>query len=280
MNQQDSLQRFIFEHASIRGEIIHITGAYSTIMNQHPYPPAVKTLLGEALLCCIMLAGSIKFEGDLTLQFQGDERLPLIIAQCDNQLNIRATATYKEGDDIDYSKAFLQGQMALTINQYSKTSAYQSIVPINSTSMADNLMHYFAQSEQIPSKVWLAISDESAAGMLLQLLPDQSTAQREEFWEYAVQIGQTITELELLTLDNQAILHRLYHETVIRLYDARAIRFKCRCNSVKMQQVLTALGKADAQKLLEETGYIEVSCDFCRQRYVFDPIDVEMMFRS
>lgn len=281
MNNKDTLQQFIFEHASIRGEIVHITDAYNTILNQRPYPPAVKALLGEALVSCILLAGSIKFEGDLSLQFNGDERLPLLIAQCDNQLNVRACATYKEEENqegLDYTQAFLKGQMTLTINQYKQTSSYQSVVPIRSNSMADNLMHYFAQSEQVPSKVWLAIGNESAAGMLLQLLPGQNTLQREQFWEYAVQIGQTINEQELLTLDNQTILHRLYHETVIRLYDSRLIHFKCRCNLNKMKQVLKVLGKIEIQHLLEETGHVEICCDFCNQQYVFDPIDIEMLF--
>ncbi len=279
MKQKDTLQRFMFEHASIRGEIVHMHDAYQTIMQQRPYPPAVKKLLGEALVSCILLAGSIKFEGDINLQFQGDERLPFIIVQCDNQLNIRACAKYNIGTESDYEQAFMHGQMSITIQQYTQTNSYQSIVPIRSTSMADNLMHYFAQSEQVPSKVWLAISEESAAGMILQLMPDQNTAQREEFWEYAVQIGQTITEEELLTLDNETILHRLYHETVLRLYDARTVRFKCRCNQDKMKQVLTILGEADVQQLLKETGHVEVCCDFCNQRYTFDPIDIAMLFR-
>lgn len=279
MKQTDTLQRFMFEHANIRGEIVHLHKTYQTIMQQREYPPEVRHLLGEALVSCILLAGSIKFEGEINLQFHGDERLPLIIVQCDNLLNVRACAKFKEGTDIDYQQAFVHGQMSLSIHQYKQTNTYQSIVPIHSPSMADNLMHYFAQSEQLSSKVWLAISDESAAGMILQLMPDQDTLQREQFWEYAVQIGQTITEEELLTLNNETILYRLYHETVLRLYDPRIIRFKCRCNIAKMKQVLNILGEAEIKQLIQETGHVEVCCDFCNQRYVFDPIDITMLFR-
>lgn len=280
MKNTDTLQRFIFEHASIRGEIIHMSDAYQTIMQQRPYPPAVRKLLGEALISCVLLAGSIKFEGDINLQFQGNERLPFIVVQCDNQLNIRACANYKNATDSEYEQAFIQGQMSLTIQQYQQTNSYQSIVPIHGISMADNLMHYFAQSEQVPSKVWLAMNEESAAGMILQLMPDQNTEQREQFWEYAVQIGQTITEVELLTLDNETILNRLYHETELRLYEARPIRFKCRCNQAKMKQVLTILGEKEVQQLLDETGHVEVTCEFCNQHYMFDPIDITMLFRK
>ena len=277
----DTLQRFMFEHANIRGEIAHLDETYKTILTQRPYPPMVKRLLGEALVSCLLLAGSIKFEGEISLQFQGDSRLPLLLVQCDHQLNIRGFANYqKEGDDIDYNAAFLDGKMALTINQYQQTQAYQSIVPIISLSMGENMMHYFAQSEQVASRVWLAVDDTRAAGMLLQLMPGEDSLNREQFWEYAVQIGQTISEKELITLDNPTILHRLYHETELRLYSARAIAFHCRCSEEKMKQVLSVLGEKDVRELLTERDCVEVVCDFCSHRYTFDAIDVTLLFRK
>lgn len=277
----DTLQRFMFEHASIRGEIAHVGEVYQTIMQQRPYPPMVRRLLGEALVSCLLLAGSIKFEGEISLQFQGDKRLPLLLVQCDHQLQIRGFSQYQtEGENIDYNAAFLGGKMALTINQYNQTQAYQSIVPISSLSMGENMTHYFAQSEQLASRVWLAVDDHGAAGMLLQLMPDQDTQQREEFWSYAVHIGETIREHELLTLDNPTILHRLYHETELRLYPARHVQFHCRCSDEKMKQVLTVLGEKDVQQLLQEKGHVDVVCDFCSRQYVFDAIDVTLLFRD
>ena len=281
MKETDTLQRFLFEHASIRGEIAHLDETYRTIMQQHPYPPMVKQLLGEALVSCLLLAGSIKFEGDMSLQFHGDDNLPLILVQCDHQLNVRAFAKFKKGAEVaDYATAFLQGKMVFVINQCHQTETYQSMVPILSTSMSENLMHYFAQSEQIASQVWLAVNEEKVSGMLLQLMPGQDTLQREQFWEYAVQLGQTISEEELLNLDNTTILHRLYHETELRLYTARPVRFECRCNEDKMKQVLTVLGKEDVDQLLKEKGQVEVRCDFCNQQYTFDAIDITLLFRK
>ena len=280
MNDElDTLQRFMFEHASIRGEIAHLDETYKTILNQRPYPPMVKRLLGEALVSCLLMTGSIKFEGEITLQFRGDKRLPLLIVQCDHLLQLRGFAKYQhDGDDMDYNAAFLEGSMGVTINQYNQTQVYQSVVPIGSLSMADNLMQYFAQSEQVASRVWLAVNDQMAAGILLQLMPSQDTKQREEFWEYAVQIGQTISEHELLTLDNPTILHRLYHETELRLYPARPVRFQCRCTEDKMKQALTVLGEAEVKTLLQEKGVVEVVCDFCSRRYTFDSIDVTLFW--
>lgn len=282
MKESDTLQRFMFEHASIRGEIAHLDDTYKTIMYQRPYPPVVKKLLGEALISCLMLAGSIKFEGEISLQFHGDKRLPLLLVQCDDQLRIRAFAKYQEKEDdqhIDYADAFLEGRMVLIINQYQQTQTYQSVVPIRSTSMADNLTHYFAQSEQIATQVWLTVDNNQAAGMLIQLMPGQDTQQREQFWEYAVQLGQTISEHELLTLNNTTLLHRLYHETELRLYTARPASFHCRCSLSKMKQVLTVLGEQEVHDLLKEKGHVDVICDFCNQQYIFDAIDITLLFR-
>lgn len=281
-NELDHVQRFMFEHANIRGEIAHLDVTYKTILNQRPYPPAVRKLLGEALVSCLLLTSSIKFEGEISLQFTGDKRLPLLLVQCDHHLNLRGVAKFmpSEQDDIDYNAAFLKGSMQVNINQFNQTQTYQSVVPITSLSMAENLMQYFAQSEQIASRVWLAVNDEMAAGMLLQLMPDQNTQQREEFWEYAVHIGQTITEHELLTLDNPTILHRLYHETELRLYSARTVRFLCRCTEERMKQALVILGEADVKQLVQETGTVEVTCDFCNKKYNFDSIDITLLFRK
>lgn len=282
MKESDTLQRFMFEHASIRGEIVHIQDSYQAIMNQHDYPPMVKHLLGEALVSCLLLTSSIKFEGSLNLQFQGDERLSLILVQCDQHLNIRAFARFKEDLElIDYATAFLQGKMVITINQDNQTQAYQSMIPIQATSMSENLMLYFAQSEQIATRVWLAVNDTMASGMLLQLMPGQDTAQREQFWEYAVQLGQTVSEEELLTIDNQTLLYRLYNEEEVRIFETRPTRFKCRCNPQKMHQVITILGEEEANKLLkEQQDKITITCEFCNEKHSFDSIDVAMMFRK
>ena len=281
MIETDTIQRFIFEHAHIRGEIVHLEKSYQEIINQRAYPPMVKNLLGEAIISCLLLASSIKFEGSLNLQFQGDSRLSLLLVQCDNNLNVRAFAKYNDNLEIkDYADAFFEGQMVLIIDQYNHTQNYQSMVPIQSTSMSENLMNYFAQSEQIATRVWLAVNEDRAAGMLLQLMPGEDTQKREQFWEYAIQLGQTVSEDELLHLNNETLLYRLYNETELRLFEPRTTQFKCRCSPEKMKQVITLLGEQDAQDLIKVNGFIDVNCDFCNQHYKFDPIDVTLLFRK
>lgn len=277
----DTIQRFIFENENIRGEIVHLERTYQTIINQRPYPPMVRYLLGEALVSALLLASSIKFEGSLSLQFQGSAALSMILVQIDHTLNARAMAKYEDDlADNQYAEAFLSGKMAITIQSDQQANAYQSIVPIMSTAMSENLANYFAQSEQIATRVWLASNEHQAAGMLLQLMPGESTQEREHFWEYALAMGETVTEAELLALDNESLLHRLYHEEGVRVFEPRNTRFQCRCNPDRMQQVLMTLGKEAIESLLQEQECIEVGCEFCNQHYQFDAIDIAMLFHG
>ena len=281
MSDINALQSFLFQKANVRGQIVRLEDTYQTILTQHAYPPMIRYLLGEALVSCLLLTGSLKLEGDISLQFQGDKRLSLLLAQCDNELNVRAFAKYDDNLKVEeYANAFLAGKMVLTINPHQHTQAYQSIVPIQSTDMSENLTHYFAQSEQLTTKIWLASDENRVAGMMLQLMPDtESNSQnRENFWEYATQLGQTVTNEELLTLDNETLLYRLYHETELMLFDSRAARFRCRCSRNKMLQVVKMLGEQDAQNLIKERRTIDVNCDFCNSHYQFDGIDVALLF--
>ncbi|MEI6095062.1 MAG: Hsp33 family molecular chaperone HslO [Gammaproteobacteria bacterium] len=281
MHPMNSLQRFLFEHAAIRGEMVHLDSVYQTITQQRVYPLKIKQLLGEAMMSCALLVGGIKFEGEVSVQFQGDKRFPLMLIQCDHLLQMRGFANFSENlSDEEYTEAFMQGNLVINLTPHQQTQTYQSVVPLISTAMSDNLMHYFAQSEQLPSKVWFAINEQSAAGILLQLMPGQSSMQREHFWEYAVQIGATITAEELLTLDNATLLHRLYHETELRLYPERLIQFKCRCSHEKMQQGSGLLGEKEAQDLVQEKGQVDIRCEFCSLNYTFDAIDVALLFRK
>ena len=230
MNDINASQGFIFQDAQVRGQIVRLEHTVQTILHQHPYPPMLRHLLAEALASCLLLIGSLKFEGNMSLQFQGDKRLSLLLVQCDHQ----------------------------------------------------NLTHYFAQSEQLATRIWLATDESRVAGMMLQLMPgtEKTTQDREVFWEYATHLGQTITDHELLNFDNETLLHRLYHETELMLFDSRSARFRCRCSREKMQQVITLLGEKDAKKLIEEKGHVEVSCDFCNNQYHFDSIDVTLLFHK
>ena len=283
INDQNASQRFMFQQGHVRGQIVRLEHTAQTILSQRPYPPMIRYLLGETLIASLLLAGSLKQETDLSLQFQGDARLPLLLVQCDHELNLLACTKFKSDLPLeDYASAFLTGKMVITLTPHHHTQAYQSIIPIQSTDMSENLTHYFAQSEQLTTHIWLASDEQRFAGMMLQLLPSQGedSQERELFWEYATQLGQTVTNEELLNLDNETLLYRLYNETELMLFESRSARFRCRCSEEKMKQAVKMLGEEDAKALIQEKGMVEIHCEFCNKHFCFDAIDITVLFKT
>lgn len=276
--QEDSLQRFVFEHTPIRGEIVHLHTSYLTIMQQHAYPPVIRKLLAETLLATVLLSATIKFKGELTIQFSGDEPIQMMVAKCDDKLHIRGLARFAETlSDDDYRTAFARGKLVVTVQQEG-AKAYQSIIAIDQQSIAQSIELYFAKSEQIPTKILLAHTAEGAAGLLLQLMPEQSTESREHFWEYVTTIGETIKNEELLTLDNVALLHRCYHPDDIRLFAPEPIFFRCRCTPERIENALRLAGKEEAEEILRHQPIVEVTCEFCNRHYEYDKVDIARIF--
>lgn len=279
MPNGDTLQRFVFENADIRGEIAHLSASYETIMRQHNYPPVVRQLLGETLLAALLMTATIKFKGQLTVQFSGEGPVSLLVAKCDHHFRIRGLAQFDAtalADDIDAS--FHSGRLVVTIQRDDKPQPYQSIIPLEGHSIAQGLEHYFSQSEQIPTRIWLSTDERSAAGMLIQLLPGKPNQEREDFWEYATKIGETITDSELLSLNNTTILHRLYHEEDLRLFDPQPVVFRCQCSHAGMREAIKLLGEAEANDMLLEKQVIQVTCEYCNRGYDFDRTAIEEIF--
>lgn len=280
MSEHDTLQRFIFEHAEIRGEIAHLGPSFQRIMQQHDYPKAIHQLLAEMLLSTVLMASMIKFEGQLTAQLVTPGAVKVLVAKCDHNYNVRAYAKFDQTQITPAAPtpSLNDGKLVITI-EHANQKPYQSMVKIRDNSIQRSLEHYFSQSEQISTKLWLAVDDHRAAGMLLQLLPQPSCSQREQFWEYATVLGETLTPSELLTLDNKTLLHRLYHEQDVRLFEPSTVQFKCSCSVDKMGQALRMLGIEEAKRLLNEQPRIEVRCEYCNHHYQFDSIDVETLFK-
>lgn len=283
--QYDCIQRFIFEHADIRGEIVRLNKSFTSITEQHDYPVIIQQLLGEALTTSILLTATIKFSGNLTLQFQSDSTTPvkLLVARCDQSFNIRGLAQF----DIDLLKdqknsaeLLGDGQLVVTISPDNTVQPYQSIIPLHKEGITASLENYFAQSEQLATRIWLASSEHACAGILLQLLPEKTSHEREMFWEHAVRISETITSEELLTLNNETILHRLYHDQDIRIFDSQSVQFKCHCNKERMLQAIQTLGEQEAMQMLAEKAFITVTCEFCSNHYNFDKVDVATIFHQ
>ncbi|MGA2841674.1 MAG: Hsp33 family molecular chaperone HslO [Steroidobacteraceae bacterium] len=298
MHDRDSLHRFMFEHYPIRGHLVHLDASWRALIEHREYPDAIRTTLGEAVVASLLLAATIKFEGVLSLQLQGAGPVHLLLAQCTGGLGVRGLARYRE-DDISGTAAggiadlIGAGNLTVTVESDDGSQRYQGIVPITGERLADSLQIYFENSEQLPTRLWLYADEKGAAGMLLQRLPDEGMrgtagagvpvadlAAVDDAWRRVQLIAATLTADELRTLADAQILHRLFNEDDVRLFEPAPVYFRCRCSRERVSGMLLGLGEAETRSILDERGEVEVRCDFCNRAYVFDAVDVAQLFNA
>ena len=271
----DSIARFTFDNSAVRGEHVALAHSYQELLAIHHYPPVVARLLGEMAAAACLLAQTIKFDGTLTLQVRSGGEIPLIMAEVDNHQQFRAIARRaQQASSPHFASLFHQGQLCLTL-QPRGGKPYQGIVSLDDHSLASSLENYFAQSEQLPTRLWLAADGERAAGLLLQQMPGADAG---DHWRHLQQLAATVTPEELLTLERETLLYRLYHQDHPRLHPPQAVRFHCSCNRQRLEQVLMSLGRDELDDILAERGLIDVNCEFCNRFYQFDGADVAALF--
>jgi molecular chaperone Hsp33 len=300
MHDKDCLHRFMFEDFPIRGHLVHLDASWRALTEHREYPPLIRDMLGEAVAASLLLAATIKFDGALSLQLQGDGPVHLMLAQCTSGFGVRGLARYHEeswgGDAIGRRGAADKrgvagligpGNLTVTLDAEDKGQRYQGIVPISGDRLAESLQHYFENSEQLPTRLWLHADAQGASGLLLQRLPneggglpDRDAAAVEDAWRRVQLIGETLTSEELGHLSDTQILHRLFNEDDVRLYDPAPVYFRCRCSRERVGGMLQGLGEAETRSVLAERGEVEVRCDFCNRAYLFDAIDVEQLFKA
>jgi molecular chaperone Hsp33 len=293
MHDRDCLHRFVFEHYPIRGHLVHLDAAWRALIEHREYPEAIRDILGEAVAASLLLAGTIKFEGVLSLQLQGDGSVHLLLAQCTSGLGVRGLARYRDDEDEDSPGArgirdlLGAGNLTVTLETDDGAQRYQGIVPITGDRLADSLQVYFENSEQLPTRLWLYADDNGVSGMLLQRLPAESGRASEstapavdDAWRRVQMIGDTLTPEELRTLADVEILHRLFNEDDLRLFEPSPVYFRCRCSRERVAGMLQGLGESETRSVLEERGEVEVRCDFCNRAYAFDAVDVAQLFNA
>ena len=280
MQYHDSLQRFIFENAPIRGEIVHLDATWQAVLERRQYPPRVREVLGELMAAAALLTSTLKFDGRLIMQIQGKGPVSLLVVECTSDRTMRAIAQW-QGDIPDAPLAALvgDGRLAVTIDPLKGKERYQAIVALEGLTVAEAFENYFARSEQLATRLWLASDPQQAAGMLLQRLPDAEPSD-DDAWVRAVHLGSTITREELLALPVREIVHRLYHEEDIRLFSRMPVSFRCSCSRARVEAVLRMLGRDEIHSILDEQGSVSVDCEFCGSRYEFDRIDAEQLFAA
>ena len=278
----DSLQRFIFDKAPIRGELVHLDESWRSVIDRHNYPDNLRDFMGELTAAAVLLAATLKLKGSLILQIMGKGAIKLLVVECSGEMKLRATAKWA-GDlaQGSFSELVGEGQFVITLDPKDGGQTYQGIVELNGASVAEILQNYMSRSEQLETHLCLAADGQHAAGMLLQKLPendDQPEDYDPDTWQRAVILADTLKAEELLTLPSKTLIDRLYHEDDIRLFEAQQVAFSCSCSRDNVARMLKMLGKEEVDSILAERENIEVHCEFCNQRYEFDRVDAEIMF--
>jgi molecular chaperone Hsp33 len=284
MLESDYTQRFLFDDTDVRGEWVGLERSYAEVLAKHSYPEPVAQLLGELMAAAALLVGTLKFDGLLILQARSSGAVPLLMVECSSDREVRGIARY-HAEQIEagasLSELMPEGVLALTMDP-AKGQRYQGIVSLDGATLAECLTDYFASSEQLPTRFWLYADGRRACGLLLQQLPADRIVdadEREVSWQHLVTLADTLTAEELLALDTITVLHRLYHQEQVRLFEPRPIRFQCSCSRERSGNALISLGEEDAQALArEQGGAITIDCQFCNHQYRFDAADIAQLF--
>ncbi len=293
MMTADTLQKFIFEAAPVRGELVEISTTWQQIQARREYPQEVRKILGEMLAAAALLSANLKFDGSIVMQIHGDGPLRLLVIECDSELHMRATAklapdaVIAEGTSLQQMlNAHGHGRFVITLDPKEKfpgQQPYQGIVPLDGDSIAVIIENYMMRSEQLDTKLWLAADDKVSRGLLLQKLPKEggtASSADLETWEHVVMLASTVKEEELLATDIATMLRRLFWEETIRVFEPSHPQFQCSCNREKVANMLKMLGKEEIDSALAELGALSIDCDFCGQHYAFDKVDCAQLFAA
>ncbi len=279
----DSSTRFVFVDADVRGNIVRLGDSFKQMTAPHDYPREVQELLGEFLAAALLLSDTIKFEGRLTLQANGQGNIRLLMAEATHEGAVRGIAQLEDAApaNVFKDKNLLQllsdgklsgGTLTVTVEALGR-ERYQSIVPLLGETLAECLESYFQQSEQLNTFIRLSADSTQASGMLIQQLPvqmEQDLAQRADRWQTIRVLAGTITGAELIAKANSVLLQHLFVEENIQIFDATSVQFQCGCSEQRMAGALVSLGESELASLFEQHQTLALTCEFCGAHYDID----------
>ena len=275
------LNRYLFEDLSVRGELVQLDEAYQRIISSKEYPAALQKLLGELLVSTTLLTATLKFEGSITIQLQGDGPVSLAVINGDHDQKIRGVARW-EGDiaeDSSLHDMMGKGYLVITIEP-KKGERYQGVVGLEGETLADVIEGYFANSEQLKTRLWIRTGEHEgkkhAAGMMIQVMPD-GTGTPEDF-EHLEQLTATVKNEELFTLPANELLYRLYNQDSVRLYEPQPVEFHCGCSRERSGAAIITVDKTEIYDILAEEGSISLHCDYCGTSYTFDESEITELY--
>lgn len=281
MLERDTLRPFLFEHFAVRGELVHLDASWREMLKTHDYPEPLQNLLGEMMAATTLLTATLKFDGMLSLQLQGSGPVTLGVTQCSHDGLLRGLLHWEgEVQPGTLDQLLGNGHMVVTLEQRKTGERYQGIVDIKGQHLAQALEHYLFHSEQLETRLWLAANDQCAAGLLVQRLPAEDELQDAEDWQRISMLAETITDEELLGLEVEEIIHRLFHEDDVRLFEGRPMAFRCHCSHERVANALRMLGQDEVNDILQKEEIIKISCEFCNRKYSFDSVDAEALFAA
>lgn len=282
MSQFNVLNRYLFTDAHARGELVQLSSSFKSIIKNHNYPAGVEKLLGELLSATCLLTATLKFEGDITVQLQGDGPVGYMSVSGNNKQQMRGIAKMAEETSAETLQTLIgKGTMIITIRP-SVGEAYQGVVALDKETLADCLAHYFEVSEQIPTKIWLFTDTEQqlTAGALVQLLPDgdgsiENKEQQQSDFEHLCQLTNTIKSEEVFSLEAEALLYRLYHQEKVNIFEPQKVSYVCGCSADKCLSAISQIEPSEIKAILAEQGKISMTCDYCITTYDFDELSLK-----
>lgn len=280
---QDTLLRFLLGRSGVRGALVSLDDAWREIRRREDYPESLAALLGEAVAAAALFTGHIKIDGRLSIQLKGQGALRTLYAECSHRGQVRGIALWQPPlpPSLDLSHLGPDPLLAITIERAAPAGGealrYQGLVALQQPSLDRAFEAYFAQSEQLPTRLLLAAGAGRARGLMLQMLPGSDA--EADAWPRTQALFDTLGSAELLASDPETLLHRLFHEEAPELLSRSALGFGCSCSRERVAGMLQALGAEQAWASIDPTlGAVGVQCEFCGQRYRFDPVDLEQLF--
>ena len=271
----DRVRGFLFEALDIRGAWVQLNDTWRAMSADRDYPAPARALLGELAAATTLLAANLKQAGRLTFQLRGNGPVSMLVMDCDEQLRLRGLVRSEPGAHGDLSE--LVGAGALTLTLDTGDTPYQSHVPLVGETLAAAFAHYLDQSEQTPTRLWLAADEHAAAGLFLQALPGASRRDADG-WNRVQLLAATVKPDELLDLGAIKLIERLFPEEDVRVYDPRGVSYGCVHDPAKVYAMLRQIGRAECEAVLAEQGEIRVHDDMCNFEYVLDATQVAALF--
>jgi molecular chaperone Hsp33 len=277
---QDSIQRFLFKDHAVRGQVVQLHQAWQSLLKDRHYPHNLQQVFGELTAFAVLLANGMKHDGRLTLQVQGKGPVNLLVVDIDDELHLRGVAKTQAPltDLIGAQALFGDGQILVTLENRQTDHFYQSYVSRESDDLVVDLQGFLTQSEQLESRLFIAVSDTAIGALYLQKMPE-TDGHDADAWDRVSHLAATVKSEELLALDSATLLTRLYHEEQVELFPARQPEYHCPSNREQVATLIKALGETEARAILAEQGEIVVHNDMCNRYERFNAEDINQLFK-